>query len=264
MTRDSGLEPVLGPWMRRSAPVAPNHLLDRVMTEVETMSQRPAAGISRFAAMPAHALVTAAALVAMVAVAAGILIGNNVRIGPAPAATASPTPVETRFTDRTGDGPSRYDIVAVTTSVVEGDVLRLAVELATPWPDDAMLNAWFVPDEAGHPSGGFGTLRSCDPYGAGYGLHFESEWQMYTGGPSAPRALFTSHTHNAAGAGHTTHRQYLHVVVEGNVMTIDIPLALLGDPEKLGIALNGFIGEGSDTWPDGKDGDCQAVPLSAP
>lgn len=39
---------------------------------------------------------------------------------------------------------------------------------------------------------------------------------------------------------------------------------LLGDPEKLGVALLGFVEEGGDTWLDGRDSDCQAVPLSAP
>lgn len=256
MTRDNGLDPILGPWMRRNALAAPDDLLDRVMTEVETMTQRPAAGMSWFGATPAHTLMTATAIVAAAALAVGILIGNNVRIGPAPSASASPTPTVTRFTDPSGDGPEAYDITAVTTSVVDDDILRIRVELATRWPDEGVLRMWFVPNDASHTSGGLGAHNRCDPYGAGYSLFVTSG-----------SGTFTSHTHDSRGDQVTTQEETLNVTVDANVVTVDVPLRFLRDPQTLGVALDaGTVEAGFDAWPDrpdSADDGCQPVPLAS-
>lgn len=253
MTRDSGLDPILGPWMRRSAPTAPDDLLGRVMTEVETMSQRQTAGMTWFTASPAHIGLTATALVAGLALAIGIIIGTSDRIGPAPSESAAPTPTVTRTTDRIGDGPEAYDIVEVATSVTDGGILNVTVELATPWPDDGRLSAWFVPNEASHSGGGggFRPQSSCDSMGSGYAA-----------GVASGSGSFSSHYHDANGDGITTQRESLDVSVDGAVVTFEVPLAYLRDPETLGIGLGaGTAATGMDFFPDGRGGDCQPVPL---
>ncbi len=96
MTRDSGLDPILHPWMARNAPPAPDDLLPRVMREVEIMSQRTATWPRWLMITHSTTLVAVAAGVALLAIVMGAYFASDrsASIG----TNATPTPIPTAST----------------------------------------------------------------------------------------------------------------------------------------------------------------------
>lgn len=112
MTSNDRIEPVLQSWMARNAPPTPPDLLLRVLSEVDTMSQRTRTWpIGWLSATHLPVLATVTAVVAIIAVAAGLFFVNG--SAPAPGANATPTatainsgPVPSAATSKVSNGLS--------------------------------------------------------------------------------------------------------------------------------------------------------------
>lgn len=257
MNRNDDIESVLSPWMSRQGRSAPDDLLLRVMSEVDTMSQESRTigmGMLRFS--PIGWLLTGVAVLT-IAVAAVIFIVNLPTLAPpsgaspVPSQTPAASPTQVRLVepdpagDATGDAP---DILAATATVV-GDELTLEIMLSEPMSFGQRLVIVIETNGFGPNVVGGGGVPIDDPTQCNGWFMEESISVDAAGGV----------TLNPSSWRDAPHRTLDPARLEGSTVTISISRSEIGSDDWLTLYIisSGTAGESSDWLP--AEGECMPI-----